>query len=117
MEVRIQSRAVDGVIVLSCHGPILYGKGADNLRKTVKAVLGKNRNIVLNLGGVSYMDSHGLGTLAGLYSSAEAAGGEIKLCNLTRRMVDLLQVAQLRMVFEVYDTEEQAVAAFLHGAA
>ena len=67
---------------------------------------------VLNLGGVSYIDSGGLGTLVGLYTSARAAGGDIKLANLTQRVGDQLQITKLVTVFEVFDSEEKAVNSF-----
>jgi anti-sigma B factor antagonist len=68
--------------------------------------------VVLNLSGVSYIDSGGLGTLVGVYSSARAAGADIKLAGLTQRVQDVMQVTKLVTVFEVYDTEKDALNAF-----
>jgi anti-sigma B factor antagonist len=64
------------------------------------------------LGGVTYIDSGGLGTLVGVYSSARAAGADIKLTGLGQRLRDVLQITKLVTVFEVYETEQQAVDAF-----
>ena len=72
---------------------------------------------MLNLSGVSYIDSGGLGTLVALYTSAQTNGGKIKLASLTPRVGDLLQVTKLVTIFEVYDNEEQAVQSFRRGAA
>ena len=78
----------------------------------LKRLLGSTRQIVLNLAGVAYIDSGGLGTLVGVYSSARAAGADIKLTGLGQRLRDVLQVTKLVTVFEVYDSEQQAIAAF-----
>ena len=85
----------------------------DNLRK----LIAENKRIVLNLGGVNYIDSGGLGTLVSLYTTAHNAGGSIKLANLTQRVGDLLQVTKLVTIFEVYDSEEEAIESFRKGAA
>src|SRR5436305_774256 len=95
-----------------CNGRIVFGEEAATLREQVKNLLTTQKNIVLNLGGVSYIDSGGLGTLVGLYTSARAAGGDIKLANLTQRVGDQLQITKLVTVFEVFDSEEKAVNSF-----
>ena len=70
---------------------------------------------MLNLGGITYIDSGGLGTLVALYTTAHNAGGAVKLANLTQRVGDLLQVTKLLTVFEVYDSEEKAIAVVRKG--
>jgi anti-sigma B factor antagonist len=112
MNLKIETRVADGVTVVSCHGRILFGEEATALRQELKRLLGSTRQIVLNLSGVSYIDSGGLGTLVGVYSSARAAGADIKLTGLGQRLRDVLQVTKLVTVFEVYDSEPQAIAAF-----
>jgi len=107
---------VDDIAVVDCSGRIVFGDEAALLRDTVKKLLTENNRIVLNLSGVNYIDSGGLGTLVALYTSAQNAGGSIKLANLTRRVGDLLQVTKLVTVFEVYGSEEQAVQSFRKGA-
>ena len=72
---------------------------------------------MLNLGSITYIDSGGLGTRVALYTTAHNAGGAVKLANLTQRVGDLLQVTKLLTVFEVYDSEEKAIASFEKGAA
>jgi anti-sigma B factor antagonist len=72
---------------------------------------------VLNLAGITYIDSGGLGTLVSLYTSAQNAGGAIKLASLTQRVGDLLQVTKLVTIFDVYSNEEEAVQAFVKGVA
>lgn len=117
MELRLSVRNVDGVTVVDCAGRLLFGEEAASLRETVKKLIPENQRIVLNLGDVTYIDSGGLGTLVALYTTARNAGGTIKLASLTKRVGDVLQVTKLLTVFEVYDTEKQALDSFRKGEA
>ena len=117
MTLKMETRQADGVTILSCQGRVVFGEEAAALRENLKRVLASSRQIVLNLAGVSYIDSGGLGTLVGVYSSARAAGAEIKLTGLGQRLRDVLQVTKLFTVFEVYDSEQEAIATFHRGAA
>jgi len=112
MNLKMETSVSDGVTVVACQGRILFGEEATALREQIKSLLKSTRQIVLNLAGVSYIDSGGLGTLVGAYSSARSAGADIKLTGLGQRLRDVLQVTKLVTVFEVYDSEQQAVAAF-----
>ncbi|MGH9492849.1 MAG: STAS domain-containing protein [Terriglobales bacterium] len=116
MALKISNKTANGVMVVYCSGRIVFGEETASLRETVKNLLAENRQLVLNLGGVSYIDSGGLGTLVGLYTSAKAAGGNVKLANLTQRVRDQLVLTKLVTVFEFYDSEEQAVASFAPAA-
>lgn len=111
MSLKVETRQLDGVTVVSCHGRIILGEESAGMRETLKRALTSSRQLVLDLSGVSYIDSSGLGTLVGVYSSARAAGADIKLAGLNQRLRDLLQITKLVTVFEVYDTVQQAVAA------
>jgi anti-sigma B factor antagonist len=117
MNLKMESRQTDGVTVVSCSGRIVFGEEATALRDNLKRILTTSRNIVLNLSGVSYIDSGGLGTLVGVYSSARAAGADIKLTGLGHRIRDVLQITKLATVFEAYENEQQAVASYKRGAA
>lgn len=112
MQLKISSRTVDGILVLTCNGRIVFGEESSLLRDTVKKAIGDNKRIVLNLAEVNYIDSGGLGTLVALHTSASTAGGTIKLANLTKRVGDLLQVTKLLTVFDVHDSEYDALEAF-----
>lgn len=117
VQLRISTRTVDGVLIVDCHGRIVFGEESAVLRDTVRKLITENNRIVLNLGGVSYIDSGGLGTLVSLFTTAHTAGGAIKLANLTQRVGDLLQVTKLVTIFEVFYSEEEAVESFRKGAA
>ena len=116
MALKISNKTANGVMVVYCSGRIVFGDETASLRETVKNLMAENLQLVLNLGGVSYIDSGGLGTLVGLYTSAKAAGGNVKLANLTQRVRDQLVLTKLVTVFEFYDSEEQAVASFAPAA-
>ncbi len=117
MTLKIETRQADGVTIVVCTGRIVFGDESTALRDDLKRILGSTRQVVLNLSGVTYIDSGGLGTLVGVYSSARSAGADIKLTGLGQRLRDVLQITKLVTVFEVYDNEQQAMAAFHRGAA
>lgn len=112
MTLKLDTRQTDGVTIVSCAGRIMFGEDASALRERVKQLLGSTKEIILNLAGVSNIDSGGLGTLVGLYSSARSSGADIKLTGLGPRLRDVLAITKLSTVFEVYDSEAQALAAF-----
>ncbi|PYX32502.1 MAG: anti-sigma factor antagonist [Acidobacteria bacterium] len=116
MQLKITSKTVDGILVLQCSGRIVFGEESSLLRDTVKKAIPENKRIVLNLGEVNYIDSGGLGTLVALHTTASTAGGSIKLANLTKRVGDLLQVTKLLTVFEVHNSEYEALEAFRQAA-
>ena len=117
MQLKLSTRVVKGVTIVDCNGRIVFGEESALLRDTLKKLITENSQIILNLGGVTYIDSGGLGTLVALYTTAHNAGGSVKLANLTQRVGDLLQVTKLLTVFEVYDSEGKALESFQKGAA
>ena len=112
MTLRMGTRLIDGIIIVDCAGRLVFGEESGALRDLVKGLLKDNKNVVINLADVNYIDSGGLGTLVGLFTSARAAGGVIKLANLTHRVGELLQVTKLLTVFEVFDGDDKAVRSF-----
>jgi len=117
MQLKLTVRTKDDIVVVDCAGRIVFGEESADLRDTVKMVITQSKRIILNLSGVTYIDSGGLGTLVALYTSARNNGGSIKLANLTPRVGDLLQVTKLVTIFDVYDSEEKAIESFRKGAA
>ena len=116
MQLKVATRTKDGILVVDCVGRIVFGEESALLRETIKKSVSENNRIVLNLGEVNYIDSGGLGTLVALRTTALNAGGTIKLTNLTKRVGDLLQVTKLLTVFDVYDSEAEAVESFRKAA-
>src|SRR6185437_2704196 len=87
--------------VVECNGRLISG-ATDELRRDVKALFPKTKRVVLALTNVTQMDSMGLGAIVSLYASAKAAGCELKLINLSKRVREIFRVTNLLSVFEVY---------------
>ena len=113
MSIKVSTRHVDGVTILDLSGRITLGEGSVVLRDAIRDLVTKgDKNILLNLGDVSYIDSSGIGELVSAYTSVKNAGGELKLLNLTKKVHDLLQITKLYTVFDVKDDETSAVGSF-----
>lgn len=113
MQLKLTKRTVDGILAVTANGRIVFGDESSLLREEIKKSIAEgNKRIVLNLGEVNYIDSGGLGTLVALHTTAHNAGANIKLANLTKRVGDLLQVTKLATVFEVHNSEYDALEAF-----
>jgi anti-sigma B factor antagonist len=113
VQLKLKRRTVDGILAIECSGRIVFGEESSLLRDEVKKAIADNvKRIVLNLGEVNYIDSGGLGTLVGLHTTAHNAGASVKLANLTKRVGDLLQVTKLLTVFDVYNSEYEALESF-----
>ena len=113
MSMKVVIRQVDGITILDLSGRITLGEGSVTLRDSVRDALAKgSKNILLNLGDVSYIDSSGIGEMVSAFTSVKNAGGELKLLNLTKKVHDLLQITKLYTVFDVKDDEASAVASF-----
>lgn len=106
-------RDAGNVRVMDLEGKITIGSGDIQLRQLVEEALGAGHNkILLNLKGVSHIDSSGIGEMVGCYTTVTRRGGAMKLVNLTPKINDILQVTQLITVFDVFDNETEAVASF-----
>lgn len=111
MELNVSKRTVDGIPVIDLSGRLVFGDETKTLRKIVKeAIEQSDANIVLNLSDVAYVDSGGIGTLVGLYTSARAAGGDLKLACPNSRVQHVLEITRLLTILSVYASEEQAIA-------
>ena len=112
MSLHMITRMFAGVLIVERSGRLVLGEESANLRHLVRDHLIESKQVVLDLGKVSYIDSSGLGILVGLYSTATKVGGGIKLANLNPGLEDILQITRVFTVFEVFDRAEDAAAAF-----
>ena len=87
--------------VVECSGRLISG-GTDQLRREVKGLFPHTKRVILDLTNVIQMDSMGLGAVVSLYASAKAAGCDLKLINLSKRVREIFRVTNLLSVFEVY---------------
>jgi anti-sigma B factor antagonist len=110
---KIETRHSAGVTILEPKGKITIGVGDVALREAVgEALEAGARNILVNLGGVSTIDSSGIGELVSAYTTVSNRGGKLKLYNLPPKVSDILQITQLISVFEVFDNQEEAVGSY-----
>lgn len=87
------------------------------MRELIRDQLSKgNKNLLLNLGDVTYIDSSGIGELVSAYTGVAKQGGALKLLNLTKKVHDLLQITKLYTVFDVHDDEAAAISSFAKSA-
>ncbi len=113
MSATINIRQNGTVTVLDVGGKITLGDGSVVIREAVKKLTADGvKNIVVNLGEVTYIDSSGIGELVSAFTTVSNGGGNLKLLNLTKRVHDLLQITKLYTVFEVFNDEAAAVASF-----
>jgi anti-sigma B factor antagonist len=110
---KASSRIVDGVEIIKLEGKITIGAGDQQLREVIGHALAEGRtNILLDLSGVTTIDSSGIGELVGSYTTVTNRGGKLKLLHLPAKLNELLHVTQLITVFEVYDNEQDALKSF-----
>jgi anti-sigma B factor antagonist len=110
---KASTRQLEKVTIVDVSGRIELGEGSSIIRETVKGLLSRGqKNILLNLGDVTYIDSAGVGELVSAFTSVRNQGGELKLMNLTKKVHDVLQITKLYTVFDVIDDETAALAAF-----
>jgi anti-sigma B factor antagonist len=109
----INERKSGDVTILDVDGKILLGEGDVQLKRKIDELIErKETKLVINLANVPYMDSGGLGEIVRSYTTVKRAGGELKLLNATKRISDLLTITKLITVFEVFETEPDAVKSF-----
>jgi anti-sigma B factor antagonist len=112
MSLEIKQREREGVAILDLEGRLTLGE-ASELRERVRELCGAGqKNIILNLANVEYIDSTGLGAMVISFTTLQKAGGTLKLLNLTDRNVELLVLTKLYTVFEVFRDEQDAVNSF-----
>ena len=110
---KASSRSVDGVEIIKLDGKITIGAGDQQLREVIGNALSSGRqNILLDLSGVTTIDSSGIGELVGSYTTVTNRGGKLKLLHLPAKLNELLHVTQLITVFEVYENEQDALKSF-----
>ncbi len=110
MSLKIETRQVNDVTVVEIKGKMTIGAGDVQFREEIKSLLDKGQmKLVLDLQGLKYMDSSGVGELVSTYTSVTNREGQLRLCNLSGKILDLLQITQLLQVFDTYGTVDEAV--------
>jgi anti-sigma B factor antagonist len=109
----IVERTVSDVTVLDLKGKMTLGEGDELLKDKINSLLAAGKKkLLLNLEGVPYIDSAGLGEVVRTYTTVSRQGGSLKLPNLTKRIEDLLSITKLLTVFDTFDTEAEAIKSY-----
>jgi anti-sigma B factor antagonist len=112
-ELDVKERQAGDVTILDLSGDVRIGEGAISLRDSIRNLADQGKkNVLLNLAGVKYMDSTGVGELIANYTTVKRQGGQLKLLNLTDRIQNLLVITKLLTVFDSYDNEAEALKSF-----
>ena len=110
---KIEERALENVVVLDLKCKLTIGEGDQLLKETIQKLMEKgHNNLLLNLEGVPYVASAGLGEIVRTYTTVSRQGGSLKLLNLTKRITDLLAITKLLTVFDTFESEADAVSSF-----
>jgi anti-sigma B factor antagonist len=112
LKLTLETRNLGDVIIVHCQGRIVYRDEAASLSRMVEDVLQHARKLVLDLGGVSSMDSAGIGELALLHTSAQAQQVELKCAGPNALVRSLLALTNLDSVLEIHPTVEDAMESF-----
>lgn len=109
----VEIRKSEDVVIVDLKGKLTAGLGDQILRETIDALLAENwKKVLLNLSDVTTLDSAGLGELVAGLRRAKGAGASLKLLNANERVHSTLYIARLLPIFETYQTEKDALAAF-----
>ena len=112
-ELNISERQAGDVTILDMDGKITIGEGSVALRTAIRRLLEEGKKkILLNLARVGYIDSSGIGELVSSYTAINKENGELKLLNLTQKLQDLLTITKLLTVFDVYESEDEALSSY-----
>jgi anti-sigma B factor antagonist len=110
---QIDERVIDDVTILDLKGKMTLGEGDELLKDKINSLASQgHKKLVLNLEGVPYIDSAGLGEIVRTYTSISRQGGKLKLLNVSKRIYDLLVITKLVTIFDSYEDEQEAVRSF-----
>lgn len=112
MKLSLETRNSGDVMIVHCQGRIVYRDEAAALSRLVGEILENSGKVVLDLSGVSSIDSAGIGELAFLYSSAQSQNADLKCAGPSPFVRELLNLTRLDSVLEIHPTVDEALAAF-----
>lgn len=112
MALEIAESAREEVVILTLKGRLTLGESNLVRERIAQLAAAGKHNVVVDLGGVDYIDSTGLGILVICFTSLKKLGGALKLVNPNKRNVELLLLTKLHTVFEVFTEVQDAVNSF-----
>lgn len=110
---KIKKKPQDDVMVLELSGKIMGGPDFEKFKDEITTVVdGGFKKVILDLSGVPWINSTGLGILITGYHSIKAAEGVLKICSVKERVLSIFYISQLENIFDVYETREEAIASY-----
>ncbi len=110
---KLTIRKTKDIVVVDVEGKIALGDGDVEIKQAVNSLLQKgDKNVVLNMAKVPYLDSAGLGEIMRCFTALRRDGGNFKLVSPNQRIIDLLSITKLLNVFDIYDSEAAAIKSF-----
>jgi anti-sigma B factor antagonist len=116
MSLTIEKREREGIAILDMKGRITMGEEVTAFRQSVQVLTADGaQKVILNMQAVDYIDSTGLGAIVMCSTTLRNVGGIAKLLNLNKRNVELLIATKLATIFEIFNSEQDAVNSFFPG--
>ena len=111
MSVKVENKS--GLAVCYVEGEIDINSSPAIKKSFDKLIAAKTQKIVINLSGVTYVDSSGLATLVEILKNMKAYGGRLRLTNLSSKVKSLFEITKLEKLFEIMADETDAVSTFV----
>jgi|SRR5579885_1948272 len=113
MNFDIRRNEKEGIVILDLKGRLIVGEPSVRVREAINQEVAHSRSrIILNLEGVDYIDSTGLGSMVICYTTLQKSGGTLKLLKLNKRNIELLLLTKLSTIFEIFNDEQDAINSF-----
>ena len=117
MPVSLESREVGSITVIKCAGRLVEGAECEALHRHLSDALRDRPFVILNLGGVDFIDSSALGLIVRFHARARSAGGQLKMCGVGIRIRQVLIITRLETILEAYQSEDEAISSCYLAAA
>jgi len=103
---------VEDVVVVEVPGPSLDASNSKDFKNEVSPLLSSAQKVVFDLQHLGFVDSSGLGSILSCLRQLNGAGGDLKLCGMTKPVRALFELVRMHRIFDIHETREEAVAAF-----
>jgi anti-sigma B factor antagonist len=111
--ISIEKRVADSITILDVEGMLIGGQMPESLSHQIKALHGEGANqLLVNLQGVTLIDSWGIGELIAGFTCVKKAGGVLKVCSPSGNVVEVFRIVRLNKVLDVFESESEAIASF-----
>jgi anti-sigma B factor antagonist len=109
----IDEREKNGVTILDLNGRLVFGPDSQTLNQQVKRLVAQQKTrILVNLSGISFIDSCGVGELVASLSTVKKSDGVLKAAAPTSMVKEVLRIVRVTKIIDIYNTEEEALASF-----